>query len=1718
MTQDYRIVGPSAQTLFLGCSIAEITMNLAWGSENSSCDIKLVKDYVAHETDTNYNPLHTSLSTLVNGTNPLNPNIDALSQEFSKPIAKFETDKLSNHNTNDRTSLDISIRDNGKKLWNPHRPNNTPRHWKDADPGFMGEQYSIMGAPCQVRFQDISFAGFITRWTYENALYSVNLAGPGSLLKGVKLILSDYYGTVSSTVGDLALPYIDPNENLPFNSNLRLGNIPNLINVFGFLEKNSFGSSKLSEFGMKASVVFNVISELLSGPVRANSFSPYGAIVSRGPMSLVRNLLVPQTETILDSRNESFNLTDFGLLQTRLSNDQNHRCLYRLDLSQVPVPSETLYLPLSPSISLDEFITFCCAGAGFDWNAELVPDGEDSGYTGTIKINTYSRRIQPPPKILKTYIESFISPSSNMVSYDTGEEYKSDSNVRKVIIGGKQERLYQVTSHTLSRYKNSKIYNPVNNVWMDVNLNLNTSNLTSSEGNANNTIRIPLGSSQRMNTAVFPARSRTIGAGATAQTSYRTDTIIGNLGLGPSITRGNYETSTPKLASINDPLGGVLGGGISGGAAYPIHLDLISPYFGRGFDGNIRKAFYDRKRRQLLINCPLADLYRIVPVLSISPGFITISENEIRAALSSFDSWLAYLFEGTKFGVWKPMSRLIYEIIKDICGSDIANNLRLFGPGVLKNVGKVSNPFGTYHTGNPISTSQVILYSNVIMPILQGLYNYVTSELGQHYGKNYLVRVPSIQRAVGDDGVARYDWEITESGWEEFDNYLDNTINIGSLNGDLLATENGKFGPIIGWNNSKEKDYSWPPIGNINGFVRSLTSPMRGVLKGLALSASGKTDNSNFTYFPLNTNSDGISINIGSTTDSFGNNVEGQKFYQKASMLDVSPQNRVNKKILYDSIVDGNYCVISAPDRVTIHSRDYLVKTLFEDLAAELLEGDERADYYSTIDLSYMFQRFIDTASSNLGAYLLFTAAIIDGALYSNPGGGNIAIGLNNEENMPIAPRAAVPCFAAVPIRYNRFVYGPWSTVPNLIQNTIFPSTSNPQVWSNNIVGGVEVEINPEYVPWNYNGMANLDAAVLNLLNDSNEYQQTEETGRITLAGIVLNNIAIGRRLLNSGPVCNSIVLTFGSDGIKTTYSFRTFSRKLGYFNKENADNIQRFAKQSRELRTQIVDNINSIAANTITSLTSSVPSYSAPKSMSFSPVSILVGAAYPFLHKQSNINNFVDDCKFDPGWPARPIIPNDVSTTSPKHISAVSLYDPAEMDRALFKDEESFAQKSVMSLDGIFSPVSLYPSAYHSTFALSKYRRSKCPMCQGSNTYKYLKINEVTLSTASNVNTMLNSDTEETLGRCPYCLPDSEIDQLKENGVQPSLVTPPFLIGSGTDREILSNRQELLQFRTSIINNYSYNPIVLATSGAEFSCSLYKQPNDFCGHSIDVVGLGNVIPRVNDSLRAAVSDNPVKNHNSLDVNADDSSRTQNYRFFGLRGPVILHSWGYDLDGYPVPNSSGEYQLDSNNNPITDPSGNPVGKNQTQRLDDTWTAPYKESTFMKGWAQQPASWPVGPIDFRWDNIGRVWTIGSNYKPVWVVIEHDMLDENPVRGIIVESSYNNDPLPDDLRKLVFVKDTMGMFSAPRGAALYCNYDSINGFYEPIYNRPLVTSGTIEGGRTATIYTAYTPSSVSEDIVSEYSTVFDNPLNLTINTNTIGLFIFLNGKWILQSSRG
>ena len=114
----------------------------------------------------------------------------------------------------------------------------------------------------------------------------------------------------------------------------------------------------------------------------------------------------------------------------------------------------------------------------------------------------------------------------------------------------------------------------------------------------------------------------------------------------------------------------------------------------------------------------------------------------------------------------------------------------------------------------------------------------------------------------------------------------------------------------------------------------------------------------------------------------------------------------------------------------------------------------------------------------------------------------------------------------------------------------------------NNLMGGIDVSVNENFVPWNYNGMNNLDTAAMNAVADDNNFQQVLEAGSI-MAGIMFNNSLVGQQLL-SGPGAPLLtnVSVVQPDGINTTYELKTFSRKIGFYNKEISDNALANARQ----------------------------------------------------------------------------------------------------------------------------------------------------------------------------------------------------------------------------------------------------------------------------------------------------------------------------------------------------------------------------------------------------------------------------------------------------------------------------------------------------------------------------------------------------------------------------
>lgn len=839
---------------------------------------------------------------------------------------------------------------------------------------------------------------------------------------------------------------------------------------------------------------------------------------------------------------------------------------------------------------------------------------------------------------------------------------------------------------------------------------------------------------------------------------------------------------------------------------------------------------------------------------------------------------------------------------------------------------------------------------------------------------------------------------------------------------------------------------------------------------------------------------------------------------------------------------------------------------------------------------------------------------------------------------MPIHPKAAMPGFAAVPLEHQGSVYGPWTNHPFLIRKDIFTDpdiSNNPQYLKEsieNLVGGLKVIVEEELAPWRYGGMRYLDEAVIAKIENDANYQLQIESGEINIPGSPiyrLGDFLDKTSKISGGPIINSIRSNIDKGGISTQYSVRTFSKKFGLYNKENADRLAKINTSNITNRRQLAI----LAANVSNKLSQSLKKQNinnAPTTQYTNPPmaaswrsasELLVGHNEISFRVPSDakpapgLNNVdiggamsgvLSKFKYDYSWGYHPICLVDPMKSGvynvldyPKFISHTRMMDSRESPKLLAGDYEN---TSFMSLDGLISPISFYPTENFRTYHITKYPRNSCRYCLGVGKIKY-STNSNTIAKFSNIKDIqdykynnIGKERIEINIDCPFCELDTDKVKKLTLGSSRGSVTPPFVLTKDSDTKTEAgspgSKDDLTVYNTvgTVINYSTLNPVVL--SFGEFSNFQNKQEKDFTGHCIKMVAQGTVPPNgPNDTfnnqfapedrlaksyleydqlyldkvleLTAIPEDKKTDNIKKILSNIQSPPRSfaNNSRFFGLRGPMMLHGWGYDTEGYPVPNASGEFKYDEDNEEGKENKrkiiicktldGNKdfyVYKNQefveaAEGSDEAegkilvsyeksgvpkigyWTDPFKETTFAMGWSQTPSIWPVGPIDLRWDERAKVWTMPSTYKNVYILLEED-LNNNIARGELIDNNQDSGDIMLALgyRKVVFVKDTLGIYKAPRSAVVYCAYDKDGGYYEPISQSSFTTSGTIISSTTAEIYKIYQKSASSlannSDATSEsrtYVASYTNPLDLNVSPGQLALFTYLNNGWIVQSAR-
>lgn len=243
---------------------------------------------------------------------------------------------------------------------------------------------AVIGSPVYFSYDNFNFGGILQHYNIErsdagNPLFNVTVIDPTELIDNVQLILGGYNGTI--------------------------GNIANIVNVYGYLEDlNGFGASQRNDGGMPYHIARTAIVQLLA------AVTPITGVYSRGRIYF---------------RGYS----------------------YVIDFSELP-PMNINYR-IGPSImSLLEFVQTVCADAGHDFFFRLEHDTNFGGGGNTenvIKLKTVSRVAQPPLGQINTFINS----QSQVNSLASGLELRNDVTTN-FLVGGAKQRLWQIGSNDIS--------------------------------------------------------------------------------------------------------------------------------------------------------------------------------------------------------------------------------------------------------------------------------------------------------------------------------------------------------------------------------------------------------------------------------------------------------------------------------------------------------------------------------------------------------------------------------------------------------------------------------------------------------------------------------------------------------------------------------------------------------------------------------------------------------------------------------------------------------------------------------------------------------------------------------------------------------------------------------------------------------------------------------------------------------------------------------------------------------------------------------------------------------------------------------------------------------------------------------------------------------------------------------------------------------------------
>lgn len=613
-----------------------------------------------------------------------------------------------------------------------------------------------------------------------------------------------------------------------------------------------------------------------------------------------------------------------------------------------------------------------------------------------------------------------------------------------------------------------------------------------------------------------------------------------------------------------------------------------------------------------------------------------------------------------------------------------------------------------------------------------------------------------------------------------------------------------------------------------------------------------------------------------------------------------------------------------------------------------------------------------------------------------------------------VNPPCLMPKGVVIPFKSNVYRYGPYFY------------TSEPDNG-----GGAEVIVQETIAPWNFI-KSNDDSFLINstsypycamdafgksIARLSNKGIQQLEKGRATVVGLPCYNFGSISGLPVSGAldptILTDISVDYGGGGFSTTYNFSTYSPRFGrterYLldswqeNIKNAQYINNYLRNEKLKTDNLQKSFNSRTNDRLSDrgLISKKSMFVPPKHKGATPNRLLFAGYYPHIQQSGTMA------------PREPIPPSSgypgVSGCNPGGSGAIPsginpsgsnihsrMYTFAESSNAYTIEyvQNTYYQLAGMSMDGFYLPVSLRgvgsdPSGSpefkfnngHPDLVFPPSGQIPTSVVKSPNWANSGKFPRFSMRCDPISGTFSEWDDNNLPSRGMFSNPGYPIVSKNRDEI------PPFKFNIPSGSTPLYKNCYLLPINQFYLNPYTTSGMLTADLTTPCTGIPWddRKNNSKKGFVISSIVFGD--SHLNFQLSHTAEDLTTSSVDFKPEFTDEWFRQKinNFRVPALRGPLVLQGWGYDTSGKPIPNSSDEEDYAQ------------LGKFRIDRLTDK---------FLENWLENPKSWPVGPIDLRFDRGRGVWTCPSPNKIVVARLKEKLNPNSKAKAELINAKSSD----------------------------------------------------------------------------------------------------------------